>query len=208
LRVWREARHPAGTAAETYLGGRGLPLAGVGGDVIRFHAALRLVHPDAGPRKGDFFGGMVSLFRDLTTNEPCGITRTFIDRNGRPFVDANGKKIRKMLGRARRAAVKLDADEDVTLGLHLSEGIETGIAARLAGFRPVWALGSAGAIAAFPVLPGIEAITILGEMDDGGANQRATRICAARWMEAGREALLVEPVAGGDLADVWREVVR
>ena len=102
-------------------------------------------------------------FATLASNEPCGIHRTFLDDTGR-------KLGRKMLGRARSAAIKLDADANVTLGLHLGEGLETCLAARLAGFRPVWALGSAGAIAAFPVLSGIEAITILGEVGDGGAN--------------------------------------
>jgi hypothetical protein len=69
-----------------------------------------------------------------------------------------------------------------------------------------WALGSAGAIAAFPVLSGIDAITILGETDDGGANQRAAQACAERWMEAKRDAFVVTPLTGGDLNDVWREV--
>ena len=111
-----------------------------------------------------------------------------------------------MLGRAKGAAIKLDADENVTLGLHVGEGVETCLAARLAGFRPVWALGSASGIAAFPVLSGIEAITVLGEVGDGGANQRATQVCAARWLDAGLEALVVTPLIGGDLNDVWRKV--
>ena len=112
-----------------------------------------------------------------------------------------------MLGRARDAAIKLDADENVTLGLYIGEGVETCLAARLAGFRPVWALGSATAIAAFPVLAAIEAITMLGEVDDGGANNRAAQACAARWIEAGCDAFMVVPQIGGDLNDVWRELV-
>ena len=209
LGIYREAHHPAGTNVETYLAARGLLLPDdLAGEVIRFHPRLKFLHPDAGARNGALVGGMVALFRDLRTNEPCGISRTFLDRDGRPFLDAAGKKIRKMLGRVKGAAVKLDADEDVTLGLHIGEGFESCFGARLAGFRPVWALGSAGGIASFPVLPAIEAITILGETDDGGANHRAGRACAARWIKAGREALTVEPLAGGDLADVWRELVR
>jgi hypothetical protein len=70
----------------------------------------------------------------------------------------------------------------------------------------VWALGSASAIGAFPVLTGIEAVTVLGEVGDGGANHRAAQACAARWIEARREALMVTPQVGGDLNDVWREV--
>ena len=111
-----------------------------------------------------------------------------------------------MLGRASGAAIKLDADEVLTLGLYIGEGVETCLAAHLAGFCPVWALGSANGIANFPVLPGVEAINILGEVDDGGANDSAATTCAGRWIEARREAFIVKPLVGGDLNDVWQEV--
>ena len=48
---------------------------------------------------------------------------------------------------------------------------------------------------------------MLGEVGDGGANHRAAQACAARWIEAGRDAFMVAPQVGGDLNDVWREVV-
>jgi hypothetical protein len=192
LRLWNEARDPRGTMVTDYLASRGLTLLDdVAVDVIRFHPGLKF--------DGELVGGMVALFRDIRTNAPCGIHRTFLD-------GAAGKLERKMLGRARDAAIKLDADESVTLGLHIGEGVETCLAARLAGFRPVWALGSASAIAAFSVSAGIEAITVLGEVGDGGANHCAAQACAARWIETGREALMVAPQVGGDLNDVWREV--
>ncbi len=194
LRLWNEAHDPRGTLAAVYLASRALTLSDdVAGDVIRFHPNLKF--------DGARVGAMVALFRDAASNEPCGIHRTFLDGDGR-------KLDRKMLGRARGAALKLDVDESVTLGLHVGEGLETCLAAQLAGFRPVWALGSAGTIAAFPVLPGIEAITVLGEVGDGGANQRAAQACAERWIEAGREAFIVAPLSGGDLNDVWREIAR
>jgi hypothetical protein len=193
LHVWKEARDPRGTMAEQYLASRKLSLApDIAGEVIRFHPALRF--------NGELLGGIVSLFRDIRTNEPCGIHRIFLDCTGR-------KLARKMLGRVRSAAIKLDGDEIVELGLHIGEGVETCLAARLAGFRPVWVLGSAGAIATFPVLSGIEAITVLGEVNDGGANQRAAQLCAARWIEAGKEAYIVTPLIGSDLNDVWCEAV-
>ncbi len=194
LQLWNEARDPLGTMVADYLASRGLTLpADIAGDVIRFHPALTF--------EGVRVGAMVALYRDIKTDEPCGIHRTFLDGVGR-------KLNRKMLGRARAAAIKLDADEAVTLGLQVGEGVESCLAARLAGFRPVWALGSASAIAAFPVLPGIEAITILGEVGDGGTNHRAAQACATRWIEAGREAFIVMPLVGGDLNDVWRGVTR
>jgi putative DNA primase/helicase len=192
LHLWNEARDPRDTIVPVYLAPRSLRLSDdVAGDVIRFHPNLKF--------EGVHVGAMLALFRDVWTNEPCGIHRTFLDRAGR-------KLDRWMLGRAKRAAIKLDADENVALGLHIGEGLETCLAARLAGFRPVWALGSASGIAAFPVLTGIEAVTVLGEVNDGGANHRAAHVCASRWIGAGREALIVTPLSGKDLNDVWREV--
>jgi putative DNA primase/helicase len=194
LRHWNEAHDPLGTVVVTHLTSRGLTLPDdVAGDVLRFHPALKY--------NGVFVGAMVALIRDVRTNEPCGIHRTFLDSAGR-------KLDRRMLGRARHAAIKVDADENVALGLIIGEGLETCLAARLAGFQPVWALGSAGAISAFPVVSGIEAITILGEVGDGGANRRAAEACATRWIEAGREAYIVAPLVGGDLNDVWCEAVQ
>jgi hypothetical protein len=157
-------------------------------EVVRFHASLNF--------EGRKVCAMVALFRDIATDRPSGIHRTFLDGAAR-------KLGRKMLGRARGAAIKLDEDASVTLGLTIGEGLETCLAAWLAGFRPVWALGSVSSIASFPVLPGIEATTILGEVEDGGANRRATEQCAARWHKANREVLLVSPLVGKDLNDAW-----
>jgi putative DNA primase/helicase len=95
----------------------------------------------------------------------------------------DGTKIgRKMLGPVGGTAIKVDADENVEQGLAIGEGYETGPAGRQLGFRPSWALGSAGAIASFPVLSGIDALTILAETDDSGANARNARICARAWV--------------------------
>jgi putative DNA primase/helicase len=193
LRLWEEARDPRGTLVVNYLRGRKLCLTDEhSGSVIRFHPELKL--------SGARVGGMLCLIRDIRTNSPCGIHRTFLDSIGR-------KLDRKMLGRARAGAIKLDADETVTLGLNIGEGVETSLAAWLAGLRPVWALGSATAIATFPVLSGIDAVTVLGETDDNGANERAVQSCAARWKGAEREALIATPIVGGDFNDAWMEAV-
>jgi len=194
LKLWNEGRDPRGTVVSAYLATRGLMISDdVANEVIRFHPTLK--------NDGSSVAGMLAIFRDIRTNEPCGIHRTFLDQAGR-------KLARTMLGRARGAAIKLDADEHVTLGLHIGEGVETCLAARLAGFRPVWAAGSASPISTFPVLTGIETITILGEVDDGGKNYSAAYSCAKRWRKAGREALFVQPQVGRDLNDVWQEAIR
>jgi putative DNA primase/helicase len=189
LRFWNQSRDPRGTVVERYLASRKLTLPDhMADEVVRFHPSLAF--------EGRKAGALVALFQDIVTNRPSGIHRTFLDADAR-------KLGRKMLGRARGAAIKLDDDASVTLGLTIGEGLETCIAAWLAGFRPVWAVGSASSIANFPVLPGIKAITILAEVEDGGANRRAIEQCGARWHEAEREVLVVSPLVGKDLNDAW-----
>jgi hypothetical protein len=65
-------------------------------------------------------------------------------------------------------------------------------------------LGSAGAIGKFPILSGIDALTILGETDDSGDNIANAKACARRWIEGGREAWLLLPSIAGDMNDVVR----
>jgi len=134
---------------------------------------------------------MLALFRDVRTDQPRAISRTYFDRDAR-------KLERKFLGPVGGCAIKLDSDDAVLGGLHVCEGIESAMAARLLRYRPCWALGSKGAIGAFPVLAGIECLTILAE----GDAEREAQACAARWHEAGREVFLLNAVDGKDANDV------
>ena len=84
--------------------------------------------------------------------------------------------------------------------------------------RPCWVLGSAGGlkstgepyggIASFPVLNGIECLTIHTENDERGTNGRAVEACAARWHAAGRKVILSDPLVGKDLNDAVRLRLR
>jgi len=193
-RIWHESVDPRDTLVEPYLAERGLSLPDkLAGEVIRFNSALFF--------EGRRVPGMVALLRDVHTDKACGIQRTFFDGQG-------CKIERLMLGRAKGAAIKLDADENITDGLHVGEGTETCLAAYLAGYRPVWALGSAGGIAKFPVLGGIEALTILTEQNDGGANAKAVAEASERWLDADREVLTIEMLIGDDMNDAWREAAQ
>jgi hypothetical protein len=187
--LWDESRNPRGTLVEKYLANRGLELpADIAGEVLRFHPACPFGPDQRHPC-------MVALYRNIVTDEPVAIHRTALT--------ADGRKIdRKMFGPVAGSAIKLDADDAVTMGLVIGEGIETCLAARQIGFRPVWALGSAGAIAGFPVLSGIEALSLLEERDE--ANRRATEACAARWFDEGHEVILVAPKTGKDINDALR----
>jgi len=188
LAIWDEAVDPTGTVVETYLAGRGLHVGEAAVEAIRFHPALRY--------EGATVSAMVALFRDIATDSPCGIHRTFIDGQGR-------KIDRRMLGRTKDAAIKLNADETVTNRIGIAEGIETSLAVMGMGWRPVWALGSANAIARFPALAGVESLTIFADHDDVGI--KAARTCGRRWADAGLDARVLRPPAVG--AD-WNDVVR
>jgi putative DNA primase/helicase len=184
LRVWSQGVDPAGTPVETYLRSRRLELDdAVCEEVLRWHPGIR---------------AMLALFRNIQTSEPQAISRTFLDREARKDV-TRAPGGRRFLGPTKGAAIKLDADEDVLSGLHIGEGIETSMAARMLGLKPTWALGSADAIRAFPVLSGIECLSLLRERDD--ANARAADACADRWLEVGREVFDVNPIAGNDIND-------
>lgn len=167
LRIWAESRDPRGTVTERYLASRDLTPAS---NAIRHHSALRY--------DGTRTPGMVALMRDALTDVPCGVHRTFLDSDGR-------KLDRRMLGRAKGACVKVSPDEDVTLGLTLCEGVEDALSLTKSGIAPVWAALSAGAIAAFPVLSGLECLTVVADADEAGRSAAAS--CAERWHQAGAE---------------------
>jgi hypothetical protein len=178
LSIWNAGVDPKGTLVEKYLNSRRLDLGDdIAGEVLRWHPGI---------------GAMLGLFRNIATDAPQAVGRTFLDRDGR-------KIERKFLGPVAGAAVKLDADAEVTMGLFVGEGSETCLAARQIGLRPAWALGSAGAISSFPVLSGIDALSLLREHDD--ANARAAIACGTRWKDAGRDIFDVWPNDGNDVND-------
>jgi hypothetical protein len=195
--IWRESVHPRGTLAEKYLRGRGLDLADdLAMRVLRFHRRCPFGKDNAG--KTIYVPAMIGAFR-LIRNDDEARPPTAIHRIGlRP----DGTKIDKMmLGSVSGCAVKLDPD--VGKGLGVCEGVETGLAVRAIGWRPVWALGSAGAIRTLDPIPGVEALTIFADNDESGTGIEAARECARQWANAGCEAVVYTPKARGkDWADV------
>lgn len=172
-RLWSETVPLAGTLAESYLRSRKLAY---DGDALRYHPGKQM---------------LVGLMTDVVTGEPCGVHRTFLDAEG-------NRTAKKMLGRAKGAIVRLSPDEDVATGLGIAEGLETALAT---GFQPVWACLSAGTIKAFPVLSGIEALTIFADHDRAGIE--AANECGRRWHGAGREVTIIAPSdIGADFADL------
>jgi hypothetical protein len=187
-RLWREAVPAAGTLVETYFAHRGLHLEP--GMPLRFHA-----HAWRNRAKGPPGPAMVALMTHPERNEPTGVHVTYLRPDGRGKADGPAAKV--MLG--HRGIIRLSPDEEATLGLGLAEGIETSVAVmQRLNWRPVWAATCAGAIATFPMLPGIEGLTVFADADAAG--MRAAEACARRWSEAGREATIWAPERGD-----WRD---
>ncbi|MCK1452100.1 toprim domain-containing protein [Bradyrhizobium sp. 35] len=189
LRIWGQSVSPVGTIVEHYLREyRRLELpTEVAGGVIRFHGSLYFDEFTRHP-------GMVCLMRNIETDEPCGIHRTFLDRN-------TGQKIdRKMYGIARGAAIKLDRMSGTVLTL--GEGVETALSARAAGHSPIWALGSSGAVATFPIIKPVKELSLLEENDP--TSRRDVRTCLKRYLGAGRPVNLIRSHVGSDFNDAWK----
>ena len=110
------------------------------------------------------------------------------------------------LGPTAGCIIRLWPNEAVERRLVLGEGPETVLAAatriwhRGTLLQPAWAAGDAGHIKKFPILPGIEALTLLVDNDRADrhgrrAGQEAAADCADRWSAAGRKVIRLTPKA-------------
>jgi hypothetical protein len=194
LRLLRESQNIKTTLAERYLREhRRLDTT-----IPELQECLRF-HPGCWHQGRDYLPTMLSIYRDLSTNEICGVERNFLTQDG-------VKIERRSLGRTRvLAAIKLGTNlEAGTSGqLVVGEGLETCIAAMMDGLRPVWALGCAGGIENLPIIKEIRQLTILRENDPTG--RAASDACSLRWEAAGRIVLFNPPPPGfKDHADALR----
>ena len=94
-----------------------------------------------------------------------------------------------MLG--RQGVIRLSSDEEVTSkAWAYAKGSRTSLRTLLDGWAPVWCVCNAGGIERFPVLSGIEALTIFVDDDETETGINAAHSCAERWTEADREVRL------------------
>jgi Toprim domain len=176
--IWDEAEPITGVQTVAgYLGSRYLE---PGTSELRFHPRT--------PWLAQMRPCLLAPYRNIDTDDITGIVRILLDEP-----DGWPKTQRKMLGVIRRAAVKLVPIADTVA---IAEGIETAIAANMLGYGPAWALGSAGAVASLPVLPGIDHLILLQE--NNAASHDAVDHCGRRWMRAGRKVTRVRPDDGHD----------
>jgi hypothetical protein len=189
--TWRETQPIVGTAGETYLLKRGIDIT-----LLPDFGGLRW-HPRC-PWEGGATPCIIARFTDAVTGEPRGIWRRPIDG-----------QTPRTLGAMKGCVIRLWPDEAVTTGLVTGEGVETVAAAALGVkhrgtlLQPAWACGNAGNLHDFPVLPGIEALTILVDNDASGTGQEAAKAPARRWRIAGREVTRLKPPnVGTDFNDI------
>jgi hypothetical protein len=189
--VWSNAVPLAGTLAEVYLRARHCYLPPADG-ALRFlptakHWLSRTMHP-----------AMIGLVTDSTTNEQLSLHYTFLKSDGTGKAEVEKPKLLLSGHEIRGGCIRLWPDECVTIGLGIAEGIETALAAAHL-FRPVWSTIDAGHLAKFPVLDGIESLTIFTDRDRAGTS--AASKCANRWRATGREVRCVTPANDLDFND-------
>jgi hypothetical protein len=158
---------------------------------------------------GQWLGAIVAILTDPVTGERTGgITRTFIHQ---------GDKICRAMslgGVGRLGIIRLSPDDEVGAGLHLAEAIETAMSAMVMGFCPLWATGSTSQMEDFPVLPGVECLTVIADNDikdavGKEAGQQAARAVCRRWAAAGREAVMkLSKKPGEDANDILKRRAR
>ena len=180
-----------GTPGETYLRQRcGLDTTAIldmleRTDAIGWHSQVWF-GDKSHPLHDQKLGAIIGVMTDPVTAKPTGaISRTYLDAQGCKIGGA------KMLG-SPLGAVRLSADADVLGGLHIAESIESALGGAALGFIPIWSVGSAPAISSFPVLSGIEALTILTHHDEGSQAARLIQQGAVRWRESGREVRVID----------------
>jgi len=192
--LWAEAKPIKGTLAERYLIGRGL----LPSMIHNPNSSLRF-HPNC-PYGKECAPSMIAAYRDLLDDTVVAIHRTILT--------PDGKKItRMMLGPTSEAAIKLWPHQETfnernyCQQLFVGEGIETCLAAMALGYRPVWAMGTAGLIAALPPMLSVRELIVLADHDPPGI--KAAEQAVQAWREAGWIARYILPEQPGfDFADV------
>jgi hypothetical protein len=171
--------------------------AGIGDwlDTFPFLDRVFRYHPSC-PFGGERLPCLLALIRDIKTDAPVAIHRTALTTDNPPR-----RLDRKSLGPTSGGAIKISPDHEVHSGLLIGEGIETVFSAsKLLQFKPVWSLIDKNGVANFPVLSGIESVTVAVDNDDAG--RYASRQCIDRLTRAGIEVITAQTNLVSDFNDI------
>ena len=191
--IWRRTRPLRGTVGQVYLEHRGCLLPPADSDLRFLEPTER--HPPT----------LCARVTDARTNRPISLHFTRLATDGRGKAGTDCDKLLLAGHRKKGGVIRLWPDEAVTSGLALAEGIESALAAAHI-FTPAWSTIDASNMASFPIVSGIETLTIFADHDDVGIG--AARLCARRWRDMGRDVRIRYPnTQGQDAADAAREVL-
>ena len=179
---------PISGVAQHYLQYRRCVIPPADGD-LRWHPSVKHPSGHVGP-------ALVALITHALTGAPTSLHRTWITPTGKASVSP----ARLLLAGhpTKSGIIRLWPDEFVTTSLAVAEGIETALSVAHA-FEPAWATIDAGHLAEFPVLAGVEVLTIARDNDQAGI--KAAQKCTDRWANAGCIVRVTRQVAN-DFNDI------
>jgi hypothetical protein len=167
-----------------------------------------LWHPTLQHPSGHVGPGIVAIVTDVLTGERINLHRTWLKPDGSGKAEIDKPRLLLKGHRKHGGVVRLWPDEEVSTGLCIAEGLETALTTAH-GFTPVWACIDAGNLAAFPVLPGIESLTIVADHDKPNpktgkrAGIEAAEACAERWLSAEKEVRIWRAGTEGQDFNDW-----
>jgi len=191
LERWHSATLLPGTLADRYLRARRCYFPPVDG-ALRFlpsavHWPTKTTHP-----------AMLALITDALTNEPLSLHLTFLKTDGSGKAELEKPRLLLPGHSIDGGVIRLWPDDCVTTGLGIAEGIETALSVAHI-FKPMWSTIDAGHMARFPVLEGIECLSVWSDEDEAG--RAAATACISRWQAADRRTRWSRPWHGGDFND-------
>lgn len=191
LACWNGAMPAAGTPADAYLTGRGLP-------GLAASPALRWRADVAHPEERGRLPAMLALVVNAA-DQPIAVHRTYLRSDGTGKAAVTPAKA--SLGPVRGGAIRLDpAAPELVIG----EGIETAASAGRLLSLPAWASVSAGNMEhSLTLPPEVRAAVIAADADRAG--RRAAEAAARRWRMEERPVRVATPDAPGqDFNDLLR----
>ncbi|GLI21881.1 hypothetical protein GGQ86_000817 [Xanthobacter flavus] len=216
--MWAQCVPIAGTLAERYLHGRGIPTPPMGWpDVLGFHAGLEYEleaqwQDGRKVRDGRVLPCLVARVQDMA-GDTIAVWRIFLNPETAGKAPVENPKVG--FGPARGGAVRIGGLAEMIGG---GEGLETALAAwSLEGYRhPVWAMLSTSGMMTFEPPIEVQRLRLYPDGDlprrlDDGSIGTAPGIAAAwklrdRLAPAGIPTVINPPPFNSDFLDVWNAV--
>lgn len=179
IALWRAAKAPQGTLAQSYLASRGV--------VCRLPDTLRFARLPYGVR-GPCHPVLLALVTDAR-DRPIGIQRTYLNAAGTGKAAVPKPKL--SLGRIAGGATRL-APPSATLVI--AEGLEDALSVQQSLGMATWATAGTGGMIALQLPPGVRSVIIAADNDEAG--ERAARVAADRFTSEGRKCRVIRPLDG------------